>query len=176
MEIITIMLEGALKHRDSMGNEQVLKAGEVQVMSAGTGIMHAEFNNSLTEEAKLFQIWIFPRAKNLKPRYDQRSFDQSNSKGQFLELVVPDTIQTNDTLYIQQDAYISIIDAQPETSYDYAVKREGNGTFVMAVKGTTKIGEFTLKEGDAVAISETTSIEISSLNAAQLLFIEIPME
>lgn len=176
MEIITIMLEGALKHRDSMGNEQVLKAGEVQVMSAGTGIMHAEFNNSLTEEAKLFQIWIFPRAKNLKPRYDQQSFDQSNSKGQFLELVVPDTIQTNDTLYIQQDAYISIIDAQPETSYDYAVKREGNGTFVMAVKGTTKIGEFTLKEGDAVAISETTSIEISSLNAAQLLFIEIPME
>lgn len=176
MEIITIMLDGALKHRDNMGHEQVLKKGEVQVMSAGTGIVHAEFNNSSDEDARLFQIWIFPRSKNLSPRYDQRSFNLEKSHNQLLTLVVPDIKSTHDTLYIQQDAYISTIEMEGDNTFTYHVNNTENGTFVMLASGKAQVEGKTLHEGDAIAISDTESFVYNTGSNAHLLFIEVPME
>lgn len=176
MEIITIMLDGALKHRDSMGNEKVINKGEVQVMSAGTGIYHAEFNNSPSENAELFQIWIFPRSKNLISRYDQRSFDLDKTKNTITKLVVPDYEKTDTTLYIQQDAYISAIDADISKTQHYSLNKTGNGTFVMVAAGTAEVEGNILHKGDAIAVSETEIFTFKTQPGAQLYFIEVPMQ
>lgn len=176
MEIITIMLDGAVKHRDSMGHEEVIRAGEVQVMSAGSGIFHAEFNNSATEKAELFQLWIFPRSKNLTPRYDQRAFGLTSANNELTAIVVPDTEQTNDTLYIQQDAYISSLNASVEINSRYNLNRKDNGVFVMVANGSALIEGNKLQKGDAIAISETESFGYKINTASHLIFIEVPMQ
>ena len=144
MEIITIMLEGALEHRDSMGNTQVINQGEVQVMSAGTGIYHGEYNHSKTEQARLFQIWIFPREKGLKPRYDQKFFEENEIINELTTLVTPDTDQQDNSLWIHQDAYISTIKLQEEHVYDYQTRIPGNGVFVIVTEGKISVNENTV--------------------------------
>jgi hypothetical protein len=175
MEIVTIMLEGALEHRDSMGNIQVIYPGEVQVMSAGTGIYHAEYNHSETETVKLFQLWIFPREKSLKPRYDQKYFADKDAENKLITLVTPDNAQQDDALWIHQDAYISTINLINGGSVSYNVSIPGNGVFVFVIDGKISVHENTLTSRDAIAISDTKSIQIQSVNNSRLLFIEIPM-
>ncbi len=175
MEIITIMLEGALEHRDSMGNTQVISQGEVQVMSAGTGIYHAEYNHSETEQAKLFQIWIFPREKGLKPRYDQILFTQNEIKNELITLVTPDTDQQENTLWIHQDAYISTIKLQEKRVYDYQIRIPGNGVYAIVTEGKISVNENTLNRRDAIAVIETESFQVQSVEDSEVLFIEVPM-
>ena len=175
MEIVTIMLEGALEHRDSMGNIQVINPGEVQVMSAGTGIYHAEYNHSETETVKLFQLWIFPREKGLKPRYDQKYFADKDAENKLITLVTPDNAQQDNALWIHQDAYISTIRLISGGSVSYNVRIPGNGVFVFVIDGNISVHENELTSRDAIAISDTESIQIQSVNNSRLLFIEIPM-
>jgi redox-sensitive bicupin YhaK (pirin superfamily) len=175
MEIITIMLEGSLEHRDSMGNTQVIEQGEVQVMSAGTGIYHAEYNHSETEDAKLFQIWIFPREKGLKPRYDQKFFEEQKIKNKLVTLVTPDINQQDESLWIHQDAYISMVNLEKENSFEYKIRIAGNGVFAMVIEGDIKVNKNALKTRDAIAVTETNAITFEPVTDSKLLIIEVPM-
>lgn len=175
MEIITIMLDGSLEHRDSMGNTQVIAQGEVQVMSAGTGIYHAEYNHSETERAKLFQIWIFPREKGLKPRYDQKFFEEQTIKNKLVTLVTPDINQQDDSLWIHQDAYISTINFEKGHSFEYEIRIQGNGVFAMVIEGNIKVNENSLNRRDAIAVTETDTVNFESVTDSNLLIIEVPM-
>lgn len=176
MEIITLILEGALEHRDSMGNTQVIKKGEVQVMSAGTGIYHAEYNHSETEPAKLFQIWIFPREKGLKPRYDQVLIENVDKKDKLITLVTPDNNQQDNSLWIHQDAYISKINLQKEKDFEYKLKIPGNGVFTLLIEGKITSYGHILNQRDAIAVSESETIQIKSVEDSEVLFIEVPMK
>jgi len=176
MEIITIPLKGTMKHRDSTGNKFIeLHTGEVQVMSAGTGLMHSEMNNSPSEEVNLFQIWIFPDKNDVEPRYDQREFDLSERKNKLQVLVSSIDDDVKNTLKIHQDALISRIDLDENTSFSYTLKSENHGLYVMVAEGEINIDNEILGKRDAIGISEAKSINIKAKTASELLFIEVPM-
>jgi hypothetical protein len=174
MEIITIMLEGILEHRDSMGNTQVIKPGEVQVMSAGTGIYHAEYNHSDSEGLQLFQIWIFPRQKGLTPRYDQKSFPGLLSDTKMQVLVTPDHAQNDQSLWIHQDAYLTLYNLSKDESQHYKANKEGNVFFVMVIEGKCQIANVETGRRDAVGIKDSTGFAIEAVDQSRVLVIEIP--
>ncbi len=173
MEIITIPLRGELKHKDSMGNGSVIHAGEVQVMSAGTGVHHSELNSSLREELNLFQIWIFPNKREVEPRYDQIRYDLSGVKNSFLQVVSPDP--NDDGTWIHQDAWIHLAESDANTLLNYPIKREGNGAYIMVVEGSATIAGQELNKRDAIGVWETSNIEIQTNEATKLMVIEVPM-
>jgi len=175
MEIVSIILEGALEHRDSIGNVQVIAAGEVQVMTAGTGIYHAEYNHSETEPVKFFQLWIFPREKGLKPRYDQLLFPGQQKQDQLVTLVTPDNKQEENALWIHQDAYISSINLKKNSVFDYRIRIAGNGVFVFVIDGKIVVDGNSLPARDAMGVTETESVQIKATDSSKILFIEIPM-
>lgn len=175
MEIVSIILEGALEHRDSMGNIQVIAPDEVQVMTAGTGIYHAEYNHSKTEAVKFFQLWIFPRERGLKPRYDQLMFSDQEKQETLVTLVTPDTKQQENALWIHQDAYISTIDLKKYSKFEYQIRIPGNGVFVFVIGGEISLNENSLSARDAIGISETASVPIKATDNSRVLFIEVPM-
>ncbi len=176
MEIVTIVLQGALEHRDSLGNTQVIHTGEVQVMTAGTGLYHAEYNHSETEDVKFFQLWIFPREKELKPRYDQKLFDDQYPDNKLLTLVTPDTNQQDDILRIHQDAYISTIKLLKDSTFEYTIRIPGNGLFVLVTEGKSQVEENQLNRRDAIAVSDATSVRMKAIEDSKLLFVEVPMK
>jgi redox-sensitive bicupin YhaK (pirin superfamily) len=173
MEIITIINHGALQHRDNMGNGSVIRPGDVQVMSAGRGVMHSEFNPSPTEETNLFQIWIFPKEKNIAPRYDQKTFDVTKRNNTIQ--MVASGFYRGEELYIHQDAALSLgkFDAGKETTY--TVSQPGNGVYIMVVEGSVTIDGKTMNRRDAIGIWETTDVKILANSACELLFIDVPM-
>lgn len=175
MEIISLIQSGTLEHRDSMGNVQLLSRGEVQVMTAGTGIYHSEYNHSDSEKVKFFQIWIFPRLKQLKPRYDQRSFLDINPPGKLVTLVTPENRLEEGALWIHQDSYISKALLTRDSAIDYQIRISGNGVFVMVVDGKAQIAGTELSKRDAIALSETSNVKVEALENTTLLFIEVPM-
>ena len=175
MEIITIPLSGALKHTDNMGHEEVISTGEVQVMSAGTGVWHSEFNASDKEPINLFQIWIFTDKKGHQPRYDQKLFSEKKRINNWQLLVSPNG--KNESLWIHQNAFISVIDAQNIESINYPLNDPNNGVYFMLIEGETQILNHKLEKRDALGISEIDgSIGISFLNDSKLLAIEVPMK
>jgi hypothetical protein len=159
-----------------MGNIQVIRTGEVQVMTAGTGIYHAEFNHSETEKVKLLQLWIFPREKGLKPRYDQMFFTEQNKKNELITLVTPDTNQEANALWIHQDAYISTYNLQKDSKFSYTIRKPGNGVFVFMIEGKSSVDGNVLEKRDAIACSDTESIQIIGFEDSKVLFIEVPMK
>ncbi len=173
MEIITVMLSGTLEHRDNMGNIGQIKAGEVQVMSAGTGIMHSEYNPSKTEDAKLFQTWIFPKQRDIEPRYDQRSFTENLKVNELTTVVSGD--KDASTLYINQDAAISFGDIEPANNITYTIKTPGNGAYVLQVEGESEIDGIVLNKRDALGVYNTGSFSIEAKSYSRLLIIEVPM-
>jgi len=176
MEIITIPLKGILKHRDSMHNEwQEIKAGEVQIMSAGKGVEHSEINGTVDEHLSLFQIWIVPNKENVTPRYDQIKFNISERKNKLQKLVTSIDENAENTLKIHQDAIISRIDLDENSTLNYTLKSKKHGVFVMNVYGNVSIHSNILETRDALAISETESFSVISNEESSLLFIEVPM-
>lgn len=173
MEIITIILKGTLEHRDNMGNGSIIKPGDVQVMSAGTGVLHSEFNPSSTEEVNLFQLWIFPKEKNIKPRYDQKTFSVETRKNAIQ--TVASGFKLSDELYIHQNAAISLASVGQGQSLTYPIIGTGNGVYIMLVNGSAEIGEVKLKQRDAIGIWDATQIEIKAEENTELLIIEVPM-
>lgn len=177
MEIISIPLKGALKHRDSMSNEWIpLNTGEVQVMSAGTGIQHSEMNNHPTEEVNLFQIWIVPNKQEVTPRYDQKVFEASERKNKLQTLVSSISNEVDGSLTIHQNAKISRIDLDENISFNYELLSETNGVYMMLIEGKVVVDSKTLNKRDAIGVEQTAAVELISKEKSQLLFIEVPMK
>jgi len=173
MEIITIPLEGGLEHKDSMGNTGVIRAGEVQVMSAGTGVYHSEYNASRTEEAKTLQIWLFPKERDMQPRYDQKDFKELFKTNQLTTLISP--VKSPDTLWLNQDATFSMGDFEAGTSLNYDIKTPGNGAYVFVIEGAVKINSTVLNKRDALGVYDTSSFTIEPEDFSRFLIIDIPM-
>lgn len=173
MEIVTIPFTGALKHKDSTGGQGVINAGDVQIMSAGSGIQHSEANASATDPVTLFQIWVFPKERNIKPRYDQRTFDIADRNNNWQIVVSPK--EEDKALWINQDARFALtnLEAGKEITYTNAFK--GNGVFLVAINGSVKVGDVELNKRDAVGISDADSFTVTASENAELLAIEIPM-
>jgi len=177
MEIITIPLKGSLKHKDSMSNNwRTLHTGEVQVMSAGSGIVHSEKNNSLTKELNLFQIWILSNKKNVTPSYNQKKFNKANRKNKLQYLVSSSDEKEETTLKIHQNALISRIDLDSNKDFEYILKSENYGVYAMVISGSVEIENESLSQRDAIEISQTNSFQINANTNAELLFIEVPMK
>lgn len=174
MEIITIPLEGSLEHKDSMGNHGVIKRGEIQVMSAGTGIRHSEFNGSKTDRVKLLQIWVIPNKKNVTPRYDQITYDESLSHNQFQQIISP--TQNDEGSWIHQDAWFNLGTLDNGTEITYNVKRKGNGVYVFVVNGDVTVNGQQLNKRDGLGVTnvETLNIKADSDNA-EVLLMDVPM-
>ncbi len=176
MEIITIPLKGVLKHRDNMNDEwQPVVPGEVQIMSAGTGVQHSEINGSVDEHLSLFQIWIMPNKQNVKPRYDQKTFNGSGRKNKLQTLVTSIDEDFEGSLKIHQDAIISRIDLNKDQDFKYQLKSKNHGVYMMTIHGNVSVDENNLGTRDAVGISDTLSFEIKANEDSGLLFIEVPM-
>ena len=177
MEIVSIPLYGDLEHKDSMGHTEVIHSGEVQVMSAGTGITHSEYNSNENKPVNFFQIWVFPNKKNVEPRYDQRAFEFDHKKNELIQIVGPVNDKENSGLWIHQDAWFNIGTFSKGSQVDYKVKRGGNGVFAMVVEGEFTIGDQKLYHRDAVGISDVEQVKLSAdTENARILLIDVPME
>ncbi|MBF8149982.1 pirin family protein [Winogradskyella sp. F6397] len=176
MEIITMPLQGILKHRDNMNTEwQAVVPGEVQVMSAGTGVQHSEINGSVDEHLSLFQIWIIPEKRNVEPRYDQKRFNANARKNKLQTVVTSFKDADNESLKIHQDVKISRIDLSKGTSFKYKLKSEKHGVYMMNIFGSIEVEGDILDARDAVGISEIDSFTVTSYSDSELLCIEVPM-
>ena len=173
MEIVTIPFTGALKHKDSTGGEGVIKAGDIQIMSAGTGVQHSEANASATEPVTLFQVWVFPKERNIKPRYDQKTFDVTERNNKWQTLVSP--IEADNALWINQDARFSLTNLGAGKEIIYTNGFTNNGVFLVVINGSVTINGQQLNNRDALGISETESFTVTASEDAELLAIEIPM-
>jgi redox-sensitive bicupin YhaK (pirin superfamily) len=174
MEIVTIPLQGSLKHVDSMGNEGVIEKGEVQIMSAGTGIYHSEMNASATESTNILQTWVFPKEKNIQPRYDQRKFEKENWLNKLCLVVSPD--KKDEVLWINQDCWYSLGAFDKEMNVEYKMHKEGTGIYIFVIEGKTGVGEMNLDKRDAIGIWETDKFSMKVTAGTELLMIEVPMK
>ena len=173
MEIVTIPFTGALKHKDSTGGAGIIQAGDVQIMSAGTGVQHSEANQSATEPVTLFQIWVFPKEKNITPRYDQRSFDIKERDGKWQVVVSP--LKEDNALWINQHARFSLADIKAGENIEYKNAFAENGVYLVVIKGSISIDGIKYNAKDAVGISDTENFTINVLEDAALLAVEVPM-
>jgi redox-sensitive bicupin YhaK (pirin superfamily) len=174
MEIITIPLSGSIAHKDSMGNSATIQSGEVQVMSAGTGVLHSEFNPSSSEPLSLFQIWIFPEKQAVEPRYDQIGYLDLLKQNDITLLVGPPSSVA--PVWIHQQAYISRAVLDSNQPLHYQVKSPGNGVYIMNIAGQVSIEHYELNNRDALGVSESNEINILSKTKSDLLIIEVPMQ
>ena len=174
MEIVTIVLSGEITHKDSMGNGTTIKSGDIQVMSAGTGIQHSEFNPNPDQHTKLFQIWLFPKYHNVTPRYQQITLDKSLEKNDFAQILSPNPEDAG--VWIHQDAWFYLSDFDADFSKKLSLKKEGNGFYIMNIEGEIEVNGQKLEKRDAVGIWETNEIEIKANSNAKFLVMEIPME
>ncbi|MCS6819416.1 MAG: pirin family protein [Chitinophagales bacterium] len=175
MEIITIPLQGSLRHKDSTGSEGVITAGEVQIMSAGTGIFHSEFNASQHEILNLLQIWILPKKKDIPPRYSQKKFDLDKSINELVLVVSPEDYEHPSSLKINQQSWIYNGIFEPENDFEYRLHESNSGIFIMVISGSIKIGDMVLNERDAAEITNTDKIIFRTLSKCKILVIEIPL-
>lgn len=174
MEIISIPLEGDLEHKDSMGTTAVIKKGEIQVMSAGTGVQHSEYNKNKEKPVKFLQIWVFPREIGVEPRYDQQNIISEEKINDFQQILSPD--KNDDGVWIHQDAWFSLANFKNGNSKDYPLHKSGNGVYAFVLSGTAKIGDQILNSRDGLGIWDTQSFNVEALEDAEILLMEVPME
>ena len=177
MEIITIPLRGALRHRDSMGNEAVIEQNEVQIMSAGTGIQHSEFNASRDKDINLLQIWLFPKYRNVTPRYAQRSFLPEDRVNQLQTVVAPlgSEEEKADAIGIHQDAWFSLGTLKEGIEKTYSVKKEGNGVYLFVIEGSVLVNDQPLSKRDALGLWDLETVSIKAETDAEILVMDVPM-
>jgi quercetin 2,3-dioxygenase len=174
MEIISIPLEGDLEHKDSMGNVAVIKHGDIQVMSAGTGIRHSEYNKNKDSPVKFLQIWVFPNKQNVTPRYDQITLDVADRHNKLQQILSPDP---NDAgVWIYQDAWFHLGKFDDQFTTDYTLKKPGNGVYAFVLKGNMTIDGQQLNERDGLGIRDIEKITVrADSQDAELLLMEVPM-
>ena len=174
MEIISIPLLGELEHQDSMGNKQVIKQGDVQVMSAGTGIQHSEKNRNHDQEVRFFQIWVFPKERNIASRYDQKHFSEEEKKNTLLTVVSP--LGSNDPgVQIHQDAWFSLGNLDKDLRLSYELHSKKNGVYVFLIEGEASINGERLQRRDGLAVTDTGSLSIEAHSDASILVMEVPV-
>ena len=177
MEIITIPLRGALKHRDSMGNEAVIEQNEVQIMSAGTGIQHSEFNANRDKDINLLQIWLFPKTRNVAPRYAQRAFRPEDRVNMLQTVVAPigSDEEKNEAVGIHQDAWFSLGTLQSGIEKMYSLKKTGNGVYLFVIEGSVTVNDTPLCKRDALGVWDTDTLSIKADSDAEILIMDVPM-
>ncbi|HEY1038774.1 MAG TPA: pirin family protein [Bacteroidia bacterium] len=174
MEIISIPLEGDLEHKDSMGNTQVIKHGDIQVLSAGTGITHSEYNRNKDRLTKFLQIWVFPNKKNVTPRYDQITLDLKDRHNKFQQILSPNADDAG--VWIHQDAWFHLGKFDKDFKTDYTIKKKGNGAYIFVLKGDVTINDQALNERDGMGIWDTEKFFFTSNSAdAEVLIMDVPM-
>jgi redox-sensitive bicupin YhaK (pirin superfamily) len=175
MEIITIPLEGDLEHKDSMGNTEVIRQGDIQVMSAGTGVYHSEYNKNKDKKVKLLQIWVFPNKRNVAPRYDQITLNADDRKNKFQQIVSPNPEDAG--MWIHQDAWFNLGVFDAGTEQQYKLHDVNNGVYAFVIKGSVTINGQALDTRDGLGIWNTEELNIKSLEPdTELLLMEIPMQ
>jgi len=173
MEIISIPLSGDLHHNDSTGRDKIIKEHDVQIMSAGSGIQHSEVNANRDKEVKFLQIWVFPKEKNIEPRYDQKSFKPEDRVNQLLNVVAPDN---KEALWINQDAWFTLGNFIKGHAADYVVKKQKSGVYVFVIKGEVTINDISLEQRDGLGVFETEKLHIIANSDTEFLLIEVPMQ
>lgn len=173
MEIVSIPLTGALMHNDSTGREAIIKQGDVQIMSAGSGIQHSEYNESSTDSVQFLQIWVIPKELNITPRYEQKTFIESDKKNKFLTVVSPEKDGNN--IWINQDAYFSMANLDAGFQIDYQLHKQKNGVYIFLLEGEIEAENQLLNRRDAMGVYETESISINAKTESKVLLIEVPM-
>jgi redox-sensitive bicupin YhaK (pirin superfamily) len=174
MEIISIPLEGDLEHQDSMGNTSVIKNGDVQIMSAGTGITHSEYNNSKTEAVKFLQIWVFPNQRNVTPRYQQISLNKADRINKFQQIISPSP--EDEGLWMHQNTWFYLGDLSIGSTQNYQIKGQGNGLYIFVLKGQVQVADFMLSERDGLGLWDFETISFVATTDTQLLLMEVPLE
>jgi redox-sensitive bicupin YhaK (pirin superfamily) len=173
MEIISIPLEGDLEHKDSMGNTTVIKQGDVQVMSAGTGVYHSEYNKNTNAEVKFLQIWMFPNQRGVEPRYDQISLESGESNNNFQQILSPD--KDDEGVWVHQNAWFHIGNFNNGHKSTYQIKSKENGLYVFVLEGDVTVEGQALNKRDGFGIWDTDSINILADNKAKVLLMDVPM-
>ncbi len=173
MEIISIPLEGDLEHKDSMGTTAVIRKGEIQVLSAGTGVMHSEYNKNADELVKFLQIWVIPNKMGVQPRYDQISIKESAEPNDFQQILSPNA--DDEGVWIHQDAWFNLADFDKGVSKKYELHKKGNGVYVFVLSGKAKIGDIELSERDGLGIEDTDNFTLEALEKSEILLMEVPM-
>ena len=173
MEIISVPLSGALEHMDSKGHKSVIEAGDIQVMSAGTGIYHSEYNSSSNDQVDFLQIWILPKEENITPQYDQKSFPPLERKNSFQLLVSP--IKQDNTLWINQDAFISIALFEEQKRLTYDLQKNDNGVYLFLIKGQMTVNGVELSPRDGLGFRDENHIDMIAKEESEILCIEVPL-
>lgn len=173
MEIVSIPLEGDLEHKDSMGNTTVIKEGDVQIMSAGTGVTHSEYNKNKDRQVKFLQIWVFPKKRNITPEYDQISLRDIEKKNEFYQIVSPNDGEQG--VRINQDAWFHLGKFTKGAVDEYKIKKEGNGVYAFILDGEVEINNEKLSKRDGMGIWDTDSISVKATEDARVLLMEVPM-
>lgn len=174
MEIISIALEGDLEHKDSMGNTAVIKKGDIQVMSAGTGIYHSEYNRNQDQLTKFLQIWVFPNKKNVTPRYDQISLNLADRHNKLQQVLSPN--ENDEGVWIHQDAWFHMGDLDKDIEVDYKIKKQGNGVYAFILSGDVEINGNVLATRDGLGIWDVENLHIKANSKAEILLMEVPMK
>ena len=174
MEIITIPLEGDLAHKDSMGNESIIKTGDIQVMSAGTGVYHSEFNPNADLQTKLFQIWLFPNQQNVVPRYQQLSLNPEDKINKLQQILSPN--QNEEGVWIHQDAWFHLGKFDKNCKDSYAIKKEGNGVYIFIISGAVLIDNQLLETRDGLGLWNCNSFAIEAVSDCEFLLMDVPMK
>jgi redox-sensitive bicupin YhaK (pirin superfamily) len=173
MEIVTIPIEGELEHKDSEGHHGVITQGEVQVMSAGSGLYHSEFNHSKDKEVNLMQIWVLPRERDIEPRYDQKEFDEEGRKNKFQIVASPE--KDNGSLWLNQYVYFNIGNFDAGTTTKYERKLKNNGLWIFVIEGEAEVNGEKLERRDSMGITDTEIVEFKFSKNSKILIIDVPM-
>lgn len=173
MEIISIPLEGDLEHKDSMGNVTVIRNGDIQVMSAGTGIQHSEYNKNRDQEVRFLQIWLFPNRKNVKPRYDQLSLKKEDRKNKLQQILSPSP--DDEGVWIHQDAWFHLGQLDKGREVNYRLKKAGNGVYAFVLSGSVLVDGTGLESRDGLGLWDTQEIVLKASQDAEILLMEVPM-
>ncbi|MDX2070357.1 MAG: pirin family protein [Haliscomenobacter sp.] len=174
MEIISIPLEGDLEHKDSMGNTTVIRNGDIQVMSAGTGVHHSEYNKNRDHLVKFLQIWVYPNQRNVQPRYDQITLNAADRKNTLQQIISPNADDAG--VWIHQDAWFHLADFDAGKTAEYQIHKAGNGVYAFVLKGDVNINGQALSTRDGLGIWDVDSFSIEASSDAEFLLMEVPME
>lgn len=173
MEIVSIPLAGALAHKDSTGNEHVINTGDVQIMSAGSGLYHSEYNASKKEPVNFLQIWVFPKERDIEPRYEQKTFDNGERINRIQTVVSPD--RNSGALWINQDSYFSLSKPEKGKTIEYEIMKNGNGLYIFVIEGSLSLAGETLNKRDAIGLEDLQRIPVKAEEDSEILFIEVPL-
>jgi quercetin 2,3-dioxygenase len=174
MEIVSIPLEGDLEHKDSMGNTTVIRKGDIQLMSAGTGVSHSEYNHSKEKPVKFLQIWVFPKEKNVSPRYDQMTLNANDRHNRLQQIISPD--KSDAGLWMNQDAWFQLGKFDAGKSAVYRLHSPGNGVYAFVLSGAGVVAGEKLEERDGCGITGVEEITIEAATGMELLLMEVPMQ